>query len=160
MSSDATDRRSPWIYAIALAVVSLDQITKHWALGRLSGGRVIEVFWTLQFSLGRNSGMAFSRAQGFGVVIGVVASVASVVLATLVRRAPTPVWGAAMSLILGGAVGNLCDRAFRDGGLLRGHVIDFVDFQWFPSFNIADAAITVGAAVAVGSMLLQRGPVD
>ena len=156
MSSDATDRRSPWLFAIALAVVTLDQITKHWALGRLSGGRVIEVVWTLQFSLGRNSGMAFSRAQGFGVVIGVVALAASCVLATLVRRAPTTVWGASMSLILGGAVGNLCDRAFRDGGLLRGHVIDFIDFQWFPSFNVADSAITVGAVIAIGSMLLQR----
>jgi len=154
VSSVATDRRSPWLFAIALVTVALDQATKHWALGRLSDGRMIDVVWTLRFSLGRNSGMAFSRAQGFGVLIGVFAIAASAVLVVLVRRAPTARWGASMALILGGAVGNLCDRAFRDGGWLRGHVIDFVDLQWFPSFNVADAAITVGAVAAIATMLL------
>lgn len=142
------------MFAIAVAVVGLDQFTKNWALGRLSGGRSIEIVWTLQFALGRNSGMAFSRAQGYGVLIGLLAMCASVVLAVIVHRAPSRPWGVAMSLILGGAAGNLCDRAFRDGGLLRGHVIDFIDLQWFPSFNVADAAISIGAVVAVGSMLL------
>ena len=53
----------------------------------------------------------------------------------------------AVALVLGGALGNLADRAFRDGqGFLGGAVIDFIDLQWWPVFNVADAAITVGAA--------------
>ncbi|MGA0195375.1 MAG: signal peptidase II, partial [Ilumatobacteraceae bacterium] len=60
---------------LAAVVVAIDQITKHWALGRLGDGEVIHVLWTLQFNLAFNSGMAFGRAQGLGPVIAVVATV-------------------------------------------------------------------------------------
>ena len=55
----------------------------------------------------------------------------------------------ALSLVLGGALGNLCDRIFRSPGPLRGHVVDFVKVGSFPSFNVADSAITIGAILLI-----------
>ena len=55
----------------------------------------------------------------------------------------------AAGFVLGGAVGNLVDRIFRDDGWLRGSVVDFIDFQWFPIFNVADIAVNVGGAIFV-----------
>ena len=60
-----------------------------------------------------------------------------------------------VGLIIGGAVGNLIDRLFRQEGWLRGGVVDFIDFQWFPIFNVADAAITVGGFLLVLASYLQ-----
>lgn len=61
-----------------------------------------------------------------------------------------PLGATSVGLIAGGAVGNLIDRAFRgDDGFLQGAVVDFIDLQWWPVFNIADAAIVVGAVLLV-----------
>lgn len=152
MSSDGTDRRWLRYLSVAATVVVLDQWSKDWALDRLSGGRTIDLVWTLRFALGRNSGMAFSRGQGLGEVIGAVAIIACGVLTVLVRRSPPGLHATALALILGGAAGNVVDRLFRDEAWLRGHVVDFIDLQWFPSFNVADAAITVGAVLVVSLM--------
>lgn len=62
-----------------------------------------------------------------------------------------------MGCLIGGAVGNLIDRLFRGDGWLQGSVVDFVDFQWFPIFNVADVAINVGAgALILNSILVSR----
>ena len=135
--------------AIAVVVVAADQLSKWWALHRLSGRAPLHVIWTLQFNLSFNSGMAFSQGQGIGPIIGAIAIVVVIGLALSVRKVGSRTANVAAGLVIGGAVGNLADRVFRDDGWLHGAVIDFVDLQWFPIFNVADAAITIGGALFV-----------
>jgi signal peptidase II len=145
---------------VALFVIVLDQLTKHWAVNELVD-RDIEVFWTLRLNLSYNSGMAFSRGQGFGPVIGVVALVVIVVLLLSLKRQPGRLTDIAVGMIVGGAVGNVIDRLFRQEGWFRGSVVDFIDFQWFPIFNVADMGVTVGGALLVlASWLVARSRVD
>ena len=138
---------------LAVGVVAVDQLTKHWALGRLDDGDVIHVIWTLQFNLAFNSGMAFGRAQGLGPVIAIVATIVIVWLLLSIRRASSRSSTVAIGLVIGGAAGNLVDRVFR-GDVLRGSVVDFIDFQWFPIFNVADVAINVGGALLILGFVL------
>lgn len=130
-------------------MVGLDQITKHWAVTELGSGRSVEVWWTLEFSLSFNSGMAFSTGREWGAVIGAVALIASVALCVAVSRVASGGVAVGLALVAGGAIGNVVDRLFRDDGWLRGRVVDFVDFGWFPSFNVADSAVTIGGIVVV-----------
>ncbi len=142
---------------IASIVVVLDQITKHWALNTLDD-RDIEVVWTLQFNLAFNTGMAFSRGEGLGPVIAVVALVVVVFFLVRLGREGGRLAAVATGLIVGGAIGNIIDRAFRGDGILDGAVVDFIDFQWFPIFNIADMGITIGGALLVLSSVLPGRP--
>jgi signal peptidase II len=132
--------------AIATAVVLIDQLTKQWALSALDDGP-IDAVWTLRFNLAFNKGMAFSQGTGLGPIIGVVALIVIVVLLVSVGRSSSPVYPLAVGLIIGGAAGNLLDRLLRDPGWFRGGVVDFIDFQWWPIFNVADMAITIGGAL-------------
>lgn len=134
---------------IVAAVVLADQLTKWWVVDRLMSGPV-HVIWRLDFVLSTNTGSAFSLFQGAAGVIVVVAIALVAVLLVLVWRAPTLGRAAILGLILGGALGNLADRLFRD---LHGGVVDFVDFHFFPSFNVADSCITVGCILLVISLL-------
>jgi len=145
MSQVAT--RKLWLLIAAIVVV--DQLTKHWALNRLSGGRTIDIIGSLRFNLAFNRGMAFSQATGAGPVIGALAFVIIIVIVLWMRRSATGVSAVAAGLIVGGALGNLVDRLFRNDAWLRGAVVDFVDLQWFPIFNVADSCITIGAALMV-----------
>ena len=111
--------------------------------------RDIDVFWTLRFHLSYNTGMAFSRGQDWGPLIGVVALVIVVVLLLSVKRTASRLSEVTVGLIIGGAIGNIIDRLVRDPGWLRGGVVDFIDFQWFPIFNVADMAITIGGALLI-----------
>lgn len=133
--------------AIAAVVVVLDQITKHWAVNALADGAARPVFWTLQWNLTFNSGMAFSRGEGWGPVIGVLAFVVVVVLAFTSARVGTRLAEVAAGLLIGGALGNLVDRMFRGDAWLRGAVVDFIDMQWWPIFNIADMGVSIGAVL-------------
>ncbi|MFM7666242.1 MAG: signal peptidase II [Actinomycetota bacterium] len=145
MSQVAT--RKLWLLIAAIVVV--DQLTKHWALNRLSGGRTIDIIGSLRFNLAFNRGMAFSQATGAGPIIGALAFVIIIVIVLWMRRSATGVSAVAAGLIVGGALGNLVDRLFRNDAWLRGAVVDFVDLQWFPIFNVADSCITIGAALMV-----------
>jgi signal peptidase II len=135
--------------AIVLIVVGLDQLTKRWAVSELTNSRPRHVIWTLQWNLTRNSGMAFSQAQGIGPLIGIAALLVVVWLAWSSRMLTSRVTRIAAGLIAGGAIGNLADRVFRGDRILHGAVIDFIDFQWFPIFNVADMAIDIGGALFV-----------
>ena len=127
---------------MATAVVALDQSTKAWAVRALDDGP-IELFWTLQLRLSFNAGAAFGLGQGLGPLLVVAAVVLLVVILALGRTAVRSAGAAAaLGLVVGGAVGNLVDRLVGGHG---GAVIDFIDLQWWPAFNVADAAITCGA---------------
>lgn len=127
-------------------VVVLDQLTKTWALRSLQAGPR-HLVWTLRFNLSFNSGAAFGLGQGLApllVIVGVVLVILLVGVGRFVGTTTPAVLG--LGLVLGGAVGNLVDRLVRDNG---GAVVDFIDFRWWPAFNLADAAITCGAATLV-----------
>jgi signal peptidase II len=152
----SSGRALGWSALIALAVVVVDQLTKQWALSALDD-RNIDLFWTLRLNLVLNSGMAFGQADGWGPVIGVVAIGVIVVLLVSLRSGSGWLGTIGVGLVVGGAVGNLLDRLFRGDGWLRGPVVDFVDFQWFPVFNVADIAINVGAGLLIlGAVLSDR----
>jgi signal peptidase II len=143
--------------AIAAAVVLVDQLTKEWALDALAD-EPIDVVWTLRFNLAFNKGMAFSQGSGLGPIIGVVALCVIVALLVSVGRSSSRLYPLAVGLITGGAVGNLLDRLFREPGWLRGAVVDFIDVQWWPIFNVADIAVTVGGALLILSTLHPQEP--
>ena len=146
--------------AIAAVVVVVDQLTKHWAVNALVD-RNIDVFWTLRLNLSYNTGMAFSQGEGLGPIIGVVALAVVVVLVLNLKQGANRLTSTAVGLVIGGALGNVIDRVFRAPGFFRGAVVDFIDFQWFPIFNVADTAITIGGALLVlGAWLRGRAPVE
>ena len=149
--ASAKGRHRLWTLSVPLAamVVLVDQLTKDWALGALADGRARHVIWTLQWNLTFNSGMAFSKGQGVGPIIALAAVVVVVVIATSVRHSASRTVDVAAGLVMGGAVGNLVDRLFRGDGWLHGAVVDFIDFQWFPIFNVADIAVNVGGGLFI-----------
>jgi signal peptidase II len=135
-------------FAVALIVV-LDQLTKVWAVAALSDGPISIVGDTVELHLTRNPGGAFGRFRGMTPVLAILAVVVAICLVRTVRRA-RDVWTVtALTLVLGGALGNLCDRFFRSPGVLRGHVVDFVRVGWWPVFNVADSCVTIGAVILI-----------
>lgn len=131
-------------------MVAVDQLTKWWALVSLDD-RDIDLVWTLRLNLVHNTGAAFGLGQGLEAVIAGLALVFVVVVAWASwggRRLSLP--PVLLGMILGGAIGNLADRALRSGdGFLGGAVVDFVDLQWWPVFNAADSAIVVAGVILV-----------
>jgi len=145
---------------VAAIIVLFDQMSKAWALRDLADGRIIDVIWTMQFNLTYNRGMAFSRGTGIGPIIGVIGLVVVVLLLLSLRRADNALTRVATGLIIGGAVGNILDRLFRGSGWMRGAVIDFIDFQWWPVFNVADMAIMIGAATMMVAMIKYNSQIN
>jgi signal peptidase II len=134
-------RGRAWPLAVVTAAVfmTLDQATKQIAVNSIERGEKVNVFFGIDLTNVRNEGVAFGALAGGGVVITVLIAVA---LASLVGyfalRAATPALWLPTGVIVGGALGNLADRA-REGA-----VIDFVDPAFWPAFNLADAGIVVG----------------
>ncbi|MBK6862091.1 MAG: lipoprotein signal peptidase [Ideonella sp.] len=147
----------PWL-AIALAVILLDQLTKTLILGffELGDSRSVTSFFNIVRV--HNTGAAFSFLAGasgwqrwFFVGLGLVAAVFIVWM--LRSHGGQRLFAWALALILGGALGNVIDR------LLHGHVVDFIQVHYggwyFPAFNVADSAISVGAACLILDELLR-----
>lgn len=145
---------------IAVAIVVVDQATKHWALNALGEGRTIDIIGSLRFNLAFNTGMAFAKGQGIGPIIAVVGVIVVAYLLVGLRRDTKP--GAVfVGMVAGGAAGNIVDRLFRGDGWLHGAVVDFIDLQWWPIFNVADAAIVVGAgALVVASLMPEKSSTE
>ena len=142
---------APWL-GIALAVIVIDQITKAMIVAAMQLGDARTVTPFFDIVRAHNRGAAFSflnDASGwqrwFFVGLGIAA--AGFIVWLLKRHGGQRLFGWALALILGGALGNVIDR------LLRGHVIDFIQVHWkhhyFPSFNAADSAISIGAALLI-----------
>lgn len=148
--------RRPLLLAVAATVVTADVLTKRLAVDRLSGRAPIEVIdGILTFRLVRNPGAAFGMAAGLTVVLTLVAVVVVVVMLRVAARLRSVGWAVALALVLGGAVGNLVDRLFRDPGPLRGRVIDYIELPHWPVFNVADSCIVSGGLLMV--LLSLRG---
>lgn len=138
-------------------MVALDQVTKHWAVNALSDGRERHVVWTLQWNLAYNTGMAFSRGRGLGPVIALLALLVVIVLVVSTAKVESRLARIAAGLLIGGALGNLGDRVFRGSGWLHGGVVDFIDVQWWPIFNVADMGVSIGAVLfAISSLTVSK----
>lgn len=142
-----------WWYALALVVIVLDQLTKIAAEHYLTYARPLPVTSWFNLTLQYNPGAAFSFLSDAGgwqrYFFSTIALVISTVLVVWLYRLPGTqrLLPLSLALILGGAIGNLWDR------VALGHVVDFISVHYggafFPAFNIADSAITVGAALMI-----------
>lgn len=134
-------RGQGWARALATLAVALaaDQGTKQLVDSRLMRGESVNVFLGIDLTNTRNRGVAFGALEGSGAVVGVLIGLALVLLlAYFAANAAKPWLWAPVGLLLGGALGNLADRA-REGA-----VIDFIDPIGWPAFNLADSMIVVG----------------
>ena len=151
-------------YAIVLVIVVLDQITKIWADTSLAMYEQVPVTGFFNITRAYNYGAAFSFLDNAGGwqrwFFTAISLVVSVVLCVwLYRMSRAEKWlSLSIALILGGAVGNLIDRVWY------GYVVDFIQVYWktsyFPSFNIADAAITCGTIILLGITLFEKNEVN
>jgi signal peptidase II len=137
------------VFSVALGAYLLDRVTKWLVVERLAGRPPVQLIpGVLQLNYTQNSGGAFGvggSASWLFAGATIAVSVAIVALAFRVRRTPVAV---GMGLVLGGGLGNLTDRIVRGPGL-SGRVVDFIDLRVWPVFNLADAAIVVGAVLIV-----------
>jgi signal peptidase II len=152
MSALPSFRRLRGALVIAAVVVVVDQLTKTWAVRHLVD-HDDDIIGSLRLNLAHNTGMAFSRGTGLGPVIGVLALLVVVGLLVSIGRESSALYTPAVGLIVGGALGNVIDRLFRAPGGFRGGVVDFIDLQWWPIFNVADICVTVGGALLLLSTL-------
>ncbi|HVE74144.1 MAG TPA: signal peptidase II [Mycobacteriales bacterium] len=142
-------RRVALLLSAAGSTLALDVLTKLWVVERLRDDTVRLLGGALLLRQSRNPGAAFGIAGGATVVFSLVAIVVVLVILRVAPRLRSRGWAVALGCVLGGALGNLIDRVFRAPSPLRGEVVDFLDFQVWPSFNIADSGIVVGGALAV-----------
>lgn len=141
-----------WLW-ITVTIIALDQLTKYWIVSNMELYESINVLPVFDIFRTFNTGAAWSVGENIdGARWGftALAVVVSVVLVIWLRRlslAQQPALITGITLILGGAIGNVIDR------IRLGHVIDFLSVYWndakFPAFNVADAAITIGAALVI-----------
>jgi signal peptidase II len=140
---------------VAALAIALDQVTKSIALAQLH--RPVHLLGPLGLNLTFNSGAAFSLFTGSTGVIVVVAVVVITLLGWVAWRSRTIGLSIALGLLMGGALGNLSDRLFRGHD---GSVVDFITFTHWPTFNVADSCISVGAVLVVILSLRRPRPAD
>ena len=148
LANDRVNARRVQLFSTAVVVVIIDQITKQLALSGLADGPIEGPLGT-SLRLVFNRGSAFSLGEGFGPVFGIAAIVVTIAMYWLVKSVDRTAVVIGLGFIAGGAIGNVIDRAFRDGSdrFLGGAVIDFLEIgSFWPVFNIADVAIVVGGA--------------
>lgn len=136
---------------IALLIVAVDQATKFWAEAYLVGkGSIPVIGELLQFRLAYNDAAAFSLGVGATWVLTTISLVASIALVVYGARTKTITWAVIAGMALGGAVGNLIDRAFKAPAFFNGHVVDFLQIPFnFPIFNLADTFLVTAVVLAI-----------
>lgn len=138
------------LFSVAWFVWLLDLATKIWAVSALSHRPNIKVLGSFfQLSFARNSGAAFSIAEGGTIFLSIFGLVVLAVIFFYSQRITSKGWAVVLGLVMGGIIGNLIDRIFREPGMLRGHVIDWMQLPHWPIFNIADSAIVIAALLSM-----------
>jgi signal peptidase II len=148
-------RRALTLYGIAAVVLALDRITKVLAERDLQDGPVELIPGVLDLRYTTNPGGAFGLFGGIPWLFVAISAAVIVAIVLASRRLPATASAVGLGLVLGGAMGNLIDRAIRGPGF-SGEVVDFIDLQVWPIFNLADSAIVVGAAVLLLSGLRRQ----
>ncbi len=159
MTDERIRGRPGWLW-LAAAVIVADQISKAFIIREFQLYEMIEVLPVLEITRLHNTGAAFSLLAGasgwqrwFFIGLGTVVSIGIIAWLARLPRDSAPWLPAALTLVMGGALGNVIDR------VQHGHVVDFIHFHWerwyFPAFNIADSAITIGAGLLILDALLE-----
>jgi len=148
-------RRALTLYGIAAAVLALDRVTKVLAERSLQDGPVELIPGVLDLRYTTNPGGAFGLFGGIPWLFVTISAAVIVAIVLASRRLPATASAVGLGLVLGGAIGNLIDRAVRGPGF-SGEVVDFIDLQVWPIFNLADSAIVIGAAVLLLSGLRRQ----
>lgn len=133
-----------WLGFAALAY-TCDQLTKWWVTSTMDLGQKTPVIpnW-LQWYYIKNPGAAFSIGENFTWFFTLVMAVVAVFIIVLARRIGSAWWAIGLGLVLGGALGNLTDRLFREPAFAMGHVVDFISVKSFAIFNMADMGVVGG----------------
>ncbi len=149
-ASDETPSSAVRLFAVVAVVgLVLDQVTKIAAVRWLEGRDPVEVIpGLIQLRFLRNPGAALGTGSSMTIVLTVVAIAVSVVVIRMSARLRDRWWALGLGLLLAGAVGNLVDRVVREPAVLRGHVVDFIDYGPFVG-NVADIALTAAAVIIV-----------
>jgi len=140
-----------------VCVYAVDQLAKFLVVENLAERQPVEVLGQfVQFYFVKNAGAAFSLGSGSTWIFAVIASAVAVFIIVFAPRIRSLAWAALFGLLLGGNLGNLTDRLFREPGFGVGHVVDFIQVQYFPAiFNVADMAIV--ASMVLFIVLTVRG---
>lgn len=143
------------IASLAVLVLAADQFTKFLAIALLPSEQAVPIIGdALVFYLIRNPGAAFSLGEGVTWIFTIALAAVAVVIVVLARRIRSRAWAVILGLLLGGVLGNLSDRLFREPGFPVGHVVDFISTPWMmPAiYNVADIFIVtmmIGVALLV-----------
>ena len=140
----------------AVFAYAFDQLTKIWVTTTMVEGERIAVLPPLlHWYFIRNSGAAFSIGENVTWVFSIIMAGVSIAILFQVRKLGSAWWALALGLLLGGALGNLTDRLFREPSFGMGHVVDFIQLPNFAIFNIADSAVV--SAVSIICILTLKG---
>ena len=141
---------------VAAIVIALDQLTKYLVIEHLQDQGPVDVIGeVVKFNLVRNPGAAFSLGTGYTIIFSFLALTVAIVIVVTARKIGSVAWAIALGGILGGALGNLIDRIFREPSIFQGHVVDFIQLPYFAIFNVADIFVTCSAILI--ALLTLRG---
>jgi signal peptidase II len=148
---ERTQRGGKFLLVLACCAIFaylFDQLTKLWVVSTMAEGQITPVLPPLlSWHFIRNPGAAFSIGEDYTWIFSIVMALVAGAILFYARRIRSVWWSIALGFLLGGALGNLTDRLFREPSFGMGHVVDFIAFPNFAIFNIADSAI-------VGSVIL------
>ena len=138
------------LLSVAWSIWILDLATKAWAVNQLANREPIKIvgsFFQLTFT--RNSGAAFSMATNATLFLSLFGIAVLIGIIYFAPQVTSKGWSVVFGLVMGGILGNLMDRIFREPGFLRGHVIDWMQLPHWPIFNIADTSIVCAALLSM-----------
>jgi signal peptidase II len=136
------------IFLTAWTIWLFDFATKQWAISALASEPKQILGSFLQLTLVKNPGAAFGFATSLTLLYSILAVLVVATIVYFARAISSGGWQLTTGLLLGGVMGNLADRAFREPAFFRGHVIDWIELPNWPVFNLADSAIVIAAAIA------------
>jgi len=138
------------LLSVAWLIWILDLTSKIWAVNALSHRGAVKILGSFfQLNFARNSGAAFSFAPGSTLLLSFFGIAVLIGITYYAPSITSKGWAVVLGLVMGGILGNLTDRIFREPGLLRGHVIDWMQLPHWPIFNIADSAIVIAACISI-----------
>lgn len=138
------------LLSVAWFIWILDVATKAWAVNQLSKRDSVKVLGSFfQLTYVTNSGAAFSFAPNATLLLSLFGVLVLVFIIYFAPKVDSRGWSVVLGLVMGGILGNITDRIFREPGFLRGHVIDWMQLPHWPIFNLADSAIVVAAGISM-----------
>jgi signal peptidase II len=149
-TSGTKRQRVSLFFGLAIAIVAFDQLTKFWAEANLVGSPIEVIPDLITFRLAYNDAAAFSLGVGATWVLTLISLTASTLMIIYGPRVRNKLWALIAGFALGGAFGNLIDRALKPPAFLNGHVVDFIQIPFnFPIFNLADSFLVTAVVLAI-----------